>query len=180
MHRFSLAELGFLGDGYCLIPKGIMRLRRQGSGARFVHGGASLQELMVPVIRFNRKRETTVEKVDISVIGMKQKITTNIVPVKFYQQSPVGGVVLPRTIIAGIYGEDGKLLSDTIQLTFDSESTESTDREKKYTFHLSSEITRYNGQDIILRCEERIGSTNQLKTYSESRHQLFITFANDF
>ena len=180
MHRFSLSDLGFKGEGVCLIPKGIMRLRQQGSGTRYVHGGASLQELMVPVIRFNYKRDKKVELVDISVIGARQKITTNLVPVSFYQQSPVGDGMLPRTIIAGIYGTDANLLSDTFKYTFAFESPEATNREKKHTFHLSSEITKYNGQDIILRLEEIIPGTNTLKPYNETRHQLFITFANDF
>jgi uncharacterized protein (TIGR02687 family) len=180
MHKFTMEELGFSGSGDCLIPKGVMRLRQQGSGTRFVHGGASLQELMVPVIRFNRKRDTTVQQVEIAVLGVKSKITTNLVPVNFYQQSPVGDGTLPRTIVAGIYGADGKLLSDEFSYTFDFNSNESTNREKKHTFRLSSEITHYNGQDIILRLKEQVPNTNTTKTYSESKHQIFITFANDF
>jgi uncharacterized protein (TIGR02687 family) len=180
MHRFSLAELGFVGEGDCLIPKGVMRLRQQGSGARFVHGGASLQELMIPVIRFNRKRETTVGQVEIAVLGLKPRITTNHVPVNFYQQTPIGDGLLPRTIIAGLYGEDGALLSDTFKYTFDFKSTESTNREKKHTFNLSSEISKYISQDIILRLDEQVANSNSFKIYSESRHQILITFANDF
>ena len=180
MHRFSLAELGFAGKGDCLIPKGVMRLRQQGSGARYVHGGASLQELMVPVIRFNYKRDKKVELVEVAVMGVKSKITTNIVPVNFYQQSPVGDGVLPRTIVAGIYGADGKLLSDTFKYVFAFDSPEATNREKRHTFHLSNEIQKYNGQDIFLRLSEILPDTNTLKPYNETRHQIFITFANDF
>lgn len=180
MHRFSLERLGFKGEGDCLLPKGVMRLRQQGTGARFVHGGASLQELMVPVIRFNRKRETTVDYVEITVMGVKPRITANLVPVKFYQQTPVGNTMLPRTIVAGMYGDDGTLLSDAFRFTFESRSSEATEREKKHTFHLSSEITRYNGQDIILRLQEPVPNSNAMKIYAETRHQIFITFANDF
>jgi uncharacterized protein (TIGR02687 family) len=180
MHKFTMEDLGFSGNGDCLIPKGILRFRQQGAGSRYVHGGASIQELVIPLIRFNRKREKTVEQVEIAVLGVKPKITSNLIPVNFYQQAPVGDGVLPRTIIAGIYSADGKLLSDKLTYTFQFSSSEAGNREKKHTFHLSGEISRYNGQDIILRLEEQIQNTNTFRVYTESRHQLFITFANDF
>lgn len=45
------------------IPKSINRLRLKGSGSRFVHGGATLQEVVIPVISINKKRQSDVGKV---------------------------------------------------------------------------------------------------------------------
>ena len=50
-----------------------MRFKTQGSGANFVHGGASLQEVVVPVIQFKNIRKTSknsikAEKVKIQPI----------------------------------------------------------------------------------------------------------------
>src|SRR5690606_11851568 len=42
-------------DAFVLIPDGVNRYHRQGAGTRFVHGGGSLQELVVPVIESRRK-----------------------------------------------------------------------------------------------------------------------------
>jgi hypothetical protein len=42
------------------IPKSINRLRLKGSGSRFVHGGASLQEVVIPVLKINKKRQSDV------------------------------------------------------------------------------------------------------------------------
>jgi hypothetical protein len=58
LRKFSSAELGLTGDLEALIPKSINRLRLKGSGSRFVHGGASLQEVVIPVLRVNKKRQS--------------------------------------------------------------------------------------------------------------------------
>ncbi len=42
-------QLGLGGDLNTAIPNSVNRLRLSGSGSRFVHGGASLQEIVVPV-----------------------------------------------------------------------------------------------------------------------------------
>lgn len=52
--KFNASELGLDGDIEVLIPKSINRLRRKGSGAKYVHGGASLQEVIVPVLKINK------------------------------------------------------------------------------------------------------------------------------
>ena len=44
-------EVGLAGDMEMLIPKSINRLRLQGAGSRYVHGGASLQEVVIPVLQ---------------------------------------------------------------------------------------------------------------------------------
>ena len=46
----------FQEDLFVTIPKSINRYRKQGVGHQFVHGGGSLQELIVPVIESSRKR----------------------------------------------------------------------------------------------------------------------------
>ena len=38
------------------VPNSIMRLRKQGTGVRYVHGGAALQEIVVPVLHVSKGR----------------------------------------------------------------------------------------------------------------------------
>lgn len=47
--RFPFSELGWTGDGSCLFPKGLGVFRAP-QGTAYVHGGLSLQELVIPVI----------------------------------------------------------------------------------------------------------------------------------
>ncbi|WP_145453461.1 hypothetical protein, partial [Staphylococcus epidermidis] len=44
------------GGRFAIIPKGIHRFAIQGAGANYVHGGAMLQEIVVPVITFKNDR----------------------------------------------------------------------------------------------------------------------------
>ncbi|WP_411869220.1 BREX-1 system phosphatase PglZ type A [Vulcanococcus limneticus] len=48
---FTAADLGVSGKWEAVFPLGLDRFPRSGSGSRFVHGGTSLQEVVVPVIR---------------------------------------------------------------------------------------------------------------------------------
>ncbi|MFC2519211.1 MAG: PglZ domain-containing protein, partial [Corynebacterium matruchotii] len=51
---FSSQQLQMVGDIEAQVPASIHRIRTTGSGTRFVHGGASLQEVAVPVIAVNK------------------------------------------------------------------------------------------------------------------------------
>src|SRR6202008_3048866 len=62
---FSSAQVGLDGDLEVQIPKSIHRLRLAGGGARFVHGGATLQETVVPVLAVNKKRKSDTRLVNV-------------------------------------------------------------------------------------------------------------------
>ena len=64
------------------IPKSIHRLRLAGGGSRFVHGGATLQEVVVPVLAMNKKRKSDTRLVNVEVWPESDKITTGQVVVR--------------------------------------------------------------------------------------------------
>ena len=47
--HFTAEQLNLAGDAEVLIPKSINRIRIKGAGSRYVHGGASLQEIVCSV-----------------------------------------------------------------------------------------------------------------------------------
>ena len=53
----------FKDDLFVTIPFSVNRYKKQGVGHQFVHGGGSLQELVVPLIQSSRKREKVTKKV---------------------------------------------------------------------------------------------------------------------
>ncbi|MDP3983550.1 MAG: BREX-1 system phosphatase PglZ type A, partial [Acidimicrobiia bacterium] len=55
---YSALELKLAGELEVQIPKSIHRLKLAGGGSRFVHGGATLQEVVVPVLAINKKRKS--------------------------------------------------------------------------------------------------------------------------
>ena len=104
------------------VPKGASRFHFAG-GARFVHGSAMPQEIVVPVITI-RESETEHAKtraVEFSLLGASNKVVTNTQRFEFIQTEPVSERVLPRTVLVGL--RDGEqLVSDEQKLTFDSAS----------------------------------------------------------
>jgi uncharacterized protein (TIGR02687 family) len=179
--KFTGAQLNLNEDLEVLIPKSINRLRIKGAGSRFVHGGTTLQEIVIPLIKVNRKREDTTSQVEIDIIQSTDRITTNILTVSFLQKELVSEQILPRMIRTGLYAEDGELLSDQFKYTFDfSEGTE-RQREVKHAFHLGAKASgKYKNQRIKLILEEPVEGTSKWKTYKEYYFSLNISFTSDF
>lgn len=164
-----------------LIPKSINRLRVQGAGSRFVHGGATLQEVVIPLIKVKSKRSDTITQVDIDIIKSTDRITTNILPVSFIQQELITDKILARELRTGLYSEDGTLLSDQFLYNFDINEGSERQREVKHRFTLSSRASsEYKNQRVKLFLEEPIPGTNKWKAYNEYYYTLNISFTNDF
>ena len=181
VRAFKGSELNIISDVDVLIPKSINRLRIKGAGSRFVHGGATLQEVVVPLLKVNKKRQDTTTSVDIDIIKSTDRITTNIHAVSFIQSDLVSEQVLPRTIRAGIYAEDGELLSDHFKYVFDIAEGSERQREVKHKFLLISKATgKYKNQRVKLILEEPVGETSQWKQYKDYHYTLNISFTNDF
>jgi uncharacterized protein (TIGR02687 family) len=176
---FSSQQVGLDSDLQVQIPKSIHRLRLAGGGARFVHGGAALQEIVVPVLTVNKKRKSDTRLVNVEVWPESDKITTGQVVVRMFQSEPVSEKVQPRTVRAGLYvGET--LISNQIDLTFDQTSTEKRDRYQSAHMLLSKDADDFNNRAVEFRLEERIPNTNQWRLYTKAMYTLKRSFASDF
>jgi uncharacterized protein (TIGR02687 family) len=180
VQKWTGKALGFGDDTEAQIPKSINRLRIQGAGSRFVHGGSSLQEIVIPVLEINKARKDDIGQVEIDLIGGSSNITSNTFGVNFYQKQAVSEKIQSRTIKAGFYTEGGKLVSDQINLLFNSPDKDAMSREKRQVFLFTSDAVKYNGQDIYLKLEEQIAGTHQFKTYRSITYRMLIAFSSDF
>ncbi len=179
--KFSPADVGMDGSIEMLIPKSINRLRVKGAGSRYVHGGASLQEVIVPVLRINKARRSDTAQIDVDILqGSSSTITTGQFTVTFYQRDPVTAKRQPRILRVGLYTLSGKLISDQHTLTFDATSEHVRDREQRVRFVLTSAAEEANRQDVQLQLEERVGDTSHFKPYRAARYQLRRSFTSDF
>ena len=181
LHTFKAEQLGLCGDVEVQIPKSINRLRLKGSGSRFVHGGASLQEVVVPVIKINKKRQSDVSSVEVDILrGASSVITSGQLAVTLYQAGPVTVKIQPRVLRAGIYSETGELISDSHDLVFDLTSENPRERELQLRFVLSRKADEANGQEVILRLEEKHAGTSHYKEYKSLRYMMRRSFTSDF
>lgn len=163
------------------IPKSINRLRIQGAGNRFVHGGASLQEIIIPIVKVNKKRRGYLSTVAVEIIrNSTSTITSGQLAVTFYQQEPVTDKVQPPMLKAGIYAQIGELISDLHELTFDSPSENPREREFPVRFILTSQGNNINNQEVLLRLEEKLTNTSHFTEYKSVSYPIRRSFTGDF
>ncbi|GAF04647.1 BREX-1 system phosphatase PglZ type A [Saccharicrinis fermentans] len=178
---FKGSELNIASDVDILFPKSINRLRVKGAGSRFIHGGISLQEIVVPLVKVIKRKKNTTSKVNIDIIKSTDRITTNILSVSFIQSDLVTEQVLPRSLRAAIYAEDGELLSDQFKYNFDIDEGSERMREVKYHFQISTKASgKYKNQRVKLILEEPVEGTSKWKEYKNYFYTLNISFTNDF
>ena len=181
LHKFTSPQLGLANGMEVMLPKSINRLRLKGSGSRFVHGGASLQEIVIPVVRINKKRQSDVSAVEVEILrGANTMITSGQLAVILYQTAPVAEKVHPRVLRAGIYTQAGELISDSHNLNFDLSSENPRERELQVRFVLSRKADEANGQEVTLRLEERHPGTSHFKEYKSLRYLMRRSFTSDF
>ena len=178
---FQPDQLGLAGSLQVQIPKSINRLRLKGSGSRFVHGGATLQEVLIPVISINKKRQSDVGKVDVELIGGGGKtITTGQLAVVLYQTEPVTDKRQPRRLRAGLYSLAGDAISDVQELSFDMTSSNPREREEAVRFILSRKADDFNNQQVELRLEEPVDGTSHHRPYLAVRYTIRRSFTSEF
>lgn len=181
LQKFSTAQLGFSGDIEVQIAKSINRMRVSGSGSRFVHGGATLQEVVVPVLHINKGRQSDVSTVEVEIIRSGSSvITSGQHAVSLYQAAPVSDKVHPRNLRIALYSLTGELISDVHELNFDIDSDNPRDREVNVRLVLSNEADNFNNQDVILKLEGKHGSTTHYVEYKAQRYTLRRSFTSDF
>lgn len=181
LKKFTAQELGLGGDMEVQIPKSINRMRRKGSGSRYVHGGASLQEIVVPVISINKKKKSDLSAVEVEILRSGSSvISSGQVSVAFYQVNPVADKIQPRILKAGIYTKAGELISDQHDLLFDFTSENAREREIQVRFLLTRKADEVNGQEVAIKLREQIVDTTRYEDYKVAWYRMQRSFTTDF
>lgn len=178
--KFSAQNLGLRGDLEFQFPKSINRLRLQGAARKFVHGGASLQEIIVPIVTINKKRQSDISKVEVEMMRSTDIISSNQLVVTLYQKDIVNDKVQKRVLLIGLYNKAGELISEQKELIFDSISTETRDREQQVTLLLNKNVDNENNQTVYLKLSEPEEDTTYAKEYKSLVYTVRKTFTMDF
>ncbi len=177
---FDAAGLGLGGDWSCAFPLSLGRFPLQGSGQRYVHGGFSLQEVVIPVVHVNKSRKDDTRRVSVDIIRMPGKLTTGQVALSLYQEEPVSSKVLPRTLSVGVHAADGRVISEVKSVTFDSKEEEPRKRETIVTVVLGKAADEHNNSMVEIRLGETLPGTSQSVVYRSQPIKLQKPFASDF
>ncbi len=128
-------------------PRESMRIKMQGGGLNFVHGGVSLQEICVPVISYHHLRNASKEyqkhkskydttPVTVSLLSASRKISNMIFSLNFYQKEAVGDNRVAQTYQLYFADEYGKQISDVQKIIADRTAADNQDRTFRVSFNL--------------------------------------------
>ena len=148
---FLIPVKGFYNDnGYqAFSPRDNIRIKGSGS-LNFVHGGASLQEMVVPVVQYKflrsgyksytqHKDKYDTKPVTIALLSSNRKISNMIFNLNFYQKEAVADNYVPCTYKLFLVDANGNTISDVQKIVADRPSTNAKEREFRCTFNLKQQ-----------------------------------------
>ena len=119
---FDATSVGLTDGPSVALPYGTRRIRIQGRGNRFVHGGASLQEITTPVIEVSvgSGGAEEVRDVGIALHYDDTSLKVNRFSPRVIQQEPISPTRRPLTVTIGLESMSGEQLSSTRVITLDA------------------------------------------------------------
>lgn len=131
-----------------------------GVGLQYIHGGASLQETVVPVIQIGElssaKNRDAVSPVEVRLKSVTRKITNRSFSLDFEQTEKVGGAKLAISCETYIVDEDGKKVSGTYSFVAASTSDDAATRVTSIRFTLMNiQFDRSKRYYLVLRNADR-------------------------
>ena len=177
---FTAEAVGVQGEWTAAFPLSLGRFPQQGSGKRYVHGGVSLQEVVIPVVRIRKTRTDDTSQVDVDLLRVPAKVTTGQLSISLYQDRPAIGKVRSRTVRIGIYTKDGVCISEQHTLPFESTEDDARLRETALVLVLSRAADAYNNHDVDVRLEQMAQGTRQWVTYRSQTVKIQKPFTSDF
>ncbi len=138
-------------------PKENVRIKMNGGGLNYVHGGISLQELCVPLIEYHFLRKQSKEyqrnkeaydtkPVEISLLSATHKISNMIFSLNFYQKEAVGDNRAGAVYQVYFTDGKGKQISDVQKIIADKTSENGQERTFRCSFNLKS--LKYDNKEI--------------------------------
>lgn len=112
----------------------------QGGGQNFVHGGASLQELVLPLISVKiLKGKQDTKLVTISATNVPSKITNLVVKINILQNEAVSNVWKAAKYSLYFKSDQGEIITNQISFAADSAITKSDKRMSSVIFQFKNQ-----------------------------------------
>ena len=107
--KFPLDEVSALvnvGDVFVAVPQGTNRLAAPSGGYMFTHGGAAMQELIIPVITSRQERADNKQPVGVMVLDRKLSMQASRLRFKLLQTEAVSMDMKERIVNVALYYND--------------------------------------------------------------------------
>ena len=169
--------MAYMNHLYVTTPIGADIFKVAGGGQNYVHGGSSLQEMLIPLIELTTNtRAVAYDYVDVILTSVNRKVTNLITYFDFIQTEKVTDTMKARSLVAYFTTEDGEKISFDVPIVANSRE----DVPEKRTFHekftLKSREYKY-GDKYYLVLADANDEKNILQQYE---FMIDIAFVDDF
>ena len=123
--KFPLEKVSGMSSSspvFVAVPEGTNRLAAPG-GYNFAHGGATLQELIVPVIHSVLKRLDKTDKVNVVLLSNKLNMVNSRVKFTLIQSEAVSMTLIERKVACCVF-DGNKPITDEVTVTLNSPDAE--------------------------------------------------------
>lgn len=167
----------YLDKLYVTTPIGADIFKVSGGGQNYVHGGSSIQEMLIPVIEVKTvKGKMKTDFVDVILTSVSRKVTNLITYFDFIQTEKVTEMMKARNIIAYFATESGEKISFDVPLVANSREDAPEKRTYHEKFTLKSREYKY-GDKYYLHLADANDDKNLLHSYE---FMIDIAFVDDF
>jgi hypothetical protein len=159
-------------------PQDTVRIKVAGGGENYVHGGVSLQEMVVPVIiykgmRSGYKKYVEVQSPGLTLISESRRASNMIFSLEFLQKQPVGDKVQVSSYSLHFTDDVGAPVSDTQTVIADKASVNASERVFRVRFTLKQ--MQFDRNKIY-----RLVIANDTDVPEEVEFRINIAFPDDF
>ena len=140
---------------YVAVPIGTNRLAAPG-GYSFAHGGASLQEMIIPVIRSRERQTDKTEKVGISLMNHNLNMVSSRLKFHLIQSEAVSMTVMERKVVCQVFNGDEPVTAEKELLLNSADSANLNNRVFEVTLNLNKSVTSSVLQLRIYDVDDRL------------------------
>ncbi len=158
------------------VPRGVDIFKTPGAGQNYVHGGASLQEIVLPVIHIKSKATSkNQEYVELDLISLNKKITNLNTFLTFAQKENISNKILPLETKLYFEDEDGEKISNEVIIYANKNVESAKDREFREKFTLRNK--RYSKSKKYFLVMKNMENDVEINRYE---FIIDIAFSDDF
>lgn len=113
--KFPLGNVSAMNaDVYVAVPDGTNRIKVRGGDYNFAHGGASLQETIIPVLHTYSPKVNKKVPSGVSLLGRNLSIVSSRLKVQLLQDEAVSETVKERTVRCAIYNGETMVSNEKV------------------------------------------------------------------
>ena len=140
---------------YVAVPVGTNRLAAPG-GYNLAHGGAALQEMIIPVIRSRERQTDKTEKVGVSLMNHNLNMVSSRLKFHLIQSEAVSMTVMERKVVCQVFNGDNPVTIEKELLLNSADSANLNNRVFEVTLNLSKSVSSSVLQLRIYDVDDRL------------------------